>query len=92
MDRILIYSANAQIAKELISASRLIGEATALVLEETAALDLAACGVDVLHSEATGARPADTAAMAELIALAVEHLGASVVLLSSDRRGKELAG
>jgi len=92
MDTILIYSANLNIARELVSAGRLLGTVSALVFDEAAADELAACGTEVLRFEGTGVIASDTAAVARAVALAVAHLGASVVLLGSDRRGKELAG
>ena len=92
MEKILIYSANVSLAKELVSAGRLLGETTALALDEAAAAELAACGTDVLQFSGAGVISADTAAVAKAVALAVERSNASLVLLGSDRRGKELAG
>ena len=92
METILTYSADSGLARELVSAGRLLGTVKALALDEAAAGELAACGTDVLRYDGTGIIPADTAAVAQVIALAAEKAGASVVLLGSDRRGKELAG
>jgi len=92
MQTILTYSANTEIARELVTAGRMLGSATALALDEAATGDLAATGANVLCFEGAGVIPADTAALAKVIALAVHKASATVVLLGSDRRGKELAG
>jgi len=89
---VLIYCTNNRVAKELITAGNLIGAVTALVLTPDDAKELAACGASVLLHTDPSILPADTAAVAELLALAGEQADASVILLGSDRRGKELAG
>ncbi|MCL1846990.1 MAG: electron transfer flavoprotein subunit alpha/FixB family protein [Coriobacteriia bacterium] len=92
MENVLIYSANTGIARELLSAGRPLGEVWALALDEASAEELAACGVAVLRFDGRGVISADTAALAQVVALAVAHSDASLVLLGSDRRGKELTG
>ena len=92
METIIIYSANTEIARELVSAGRMLGSVTALALDEITANDLAATGTDVALYEGTEVIPADTAAVAQIIARAVAETRATVVLLGSDRRGKELTG
>jgi len=92
MEKILIYSDNLQVAKELLTAARLLGEPTALSLDAEAANELVACGAQVLLFENSNILAADTAAISQVVTLAVRQAHASVVLIGSDRRGKELAG
>lgn len=93
MAKVLVYSATTSKAKELLTAANLIGEATALTInDEASANELAACGAPVLSFTDEAITIADTAAVAQVIDLAVQRSVADVVLLTSDRRGKELAG
>lgn len=98
MAKILIYSAKDTLALELLSAARLIaGETGAEIVALTINDDdqgriLANVGAHVYRVNAPDLVMADVAAVADVIAQGVQQLGAGVVLLSSDRRGKELAG
>lgn len=93
MENVLVYSDAVVKAKELLTAAHLIGEATALVINDDASVqELAACGASVLAFSNGAIATADTAAVAQVVALAVEQSSADVVLLASDRCGKELAG
>lgn len=89
----LIYSENPEYVKELASAAKLIGESNVLIIgSEDKAQVYAAMGMDVLLCRNDEVSLADCGAIAELINNAVLDVDADVVLLSSDRRGKELAG
>jgi len=98
MAKILIYSAQDTMALELVSAARLIGgergaEIAALVLNnDEQGQVLTDAGVNVYRVNAADLVLSDVAAVADVIAQGVQQLGAEIVLLSSDRRGKELAG
>jgi len=92
METTLIYSAHSGLAKELVSAGCILGKTLALAMDKAAADELAACGIEVLLFDGEGVISFDTAAVAQAIALAVSHIDATLVLLGSDRRGKELAG
>jgi electron transfer flavoprotein alpha subunit len=93
MAKVLLYSEAPEKAKELLTAARVLGEAVALTINDDAAAQaLAACGVKVLAFSDAAVLSADTAAIAKVVASAVEQSAADVVLLASDRRGKELAG
>jgi electron transfer flavoprotein alpha subunit len=92
MAKVLIYSANVELAKELLTAGRLLGDTTALALGAEDAKVLSDAGAPVLLAADPAISPSDTAAVAQVVGLAAEQCGATVVLLSSDRRGKELAG
>jgi electron transfer flavoprotein alpha subunit len=93
MAKVLIYCESTEAGKELLAAAKLIGDAQALVINDDAvAQDFSASGMDVLLFKDNAVIAADTAAIAQTILLAVQQCGTRVVLLSSDRRGKELAG
>ena len=70
MKKILIYSAQNDLARELITAGRQLGNVCALALDEAAVAALAAAGVDVLRYANSAVSPADTAATARVVALA----------------------
>jgi len=98
MAGILIYSEKDKLALELLTAGRLIAKDTgltvnALVLNNDAqAAGLAGKGAEVYKVNDEAILIADTAAVATALQQAMGKLDASVVLLSSNRRGKELAG
>ncbi|MDI9466988.1 MAG: electron transfer flavoprotein subunit alpha/FixB family protein, partial [Bacillota bacterium] len=98
MAKIMIYSAKDTLALELLSAARTIASNTG---DEIIALTinndeqgqiLADAGATVYKVNASDLILADVAAVADVIAQGVQQLGVEVVLLASDRRGKELAG
>ena len=60
--------------------------------DNDAAQALVDAGAEVFNIENDAITIADTAAVASALAQAVEQLGADTVLLSSNRRGKEIAG
>lgn len=93
MAKAITYSNNTEMALELLTATAVIGhEGMALSInnDEQAGI-LQEAGAKVLKVTAD-INIADTNAIAETIKKAAAELGADTVLLSSDRRGKELAG
>lgn len=98
MAGIMIYSAKDNLALELLSAARALAatsgdEIKALTVNnDSQAQMLSAAGADVYTINSSGLVPADIGAMADSLAQAVQQMAANVVLLSSDRSGKELAG
>lgn len=93
MSKVLVYSESEKLAKELLSAAALIGDAKAVAVNDRALADaLAADGASVLAIDNDAVALGDTAAMAEALKQAAAAAGASVVLLASNRRGKELSG
>ena len=95
MTAILIYSDQDNFALELVTAAR--GLETAQVKAVTInndkqAQSLADAGVDVLKINNDSVVLADVAAVAAAVAQAAEKAGADTILLTSNRRGKELAG
>jgi electron transfer flavoprotein alpha subunit len=98
MAGILIYSDQDKLALELLTAARLIAEdanlnVKALVINNDAqAGELASRGAEVYQICSPELFAADTAALAAALQQVIEKLDLSMVLLSSNRRGKELAG
>lgn len=93
MSKVLVYSESEKLAKELLSAAALIGDTKATAVNDRALADaLAADGANVLAIDNDAVALGDTAAMAEVLKQAAETSDATVVLLASNRRGKELAG
>lgn len=93
MSKVLVYSETEKLAKELLSAAALIGDAKVVAVNDPdLANALAADGASVLAIDNNAVALGDTAAMAEALKQAAGAAGASVVLLASNRRGKELAG
>jgi electron transfer flavoprotein alpha subunit len=93
MKKVLIYSENKNLVRELITAGNAVGKVSAFVLNRDAlAQELASCGVEALLYEDESIQPGDTAAVAAVLTHAVAEYGIDLVLLSSDRRGKELTG
>lgn len=95
---ILIYSEKSGLALELITAARVIAtqigtDINALCLNnDEQAEELAAAGVRTYSVKNIAINLADTAAVARVLQNAAGQLEASIVLLASNRRGKELAG
>jgi len=97
MAGILIYSDKTTLALELLTAAKLIAnndiKINAITINNNEqAEQLAAKGAEtykIINQELT---LSDTAAMASALQQAAEKLDADTVLLSSNRRGKELAG
>jgi len=98
MASILIYSDKEKLASELLTAARIVAkdiglEVRALVLNnDSLGSDLAGKGAEVYKVNDSALLLADTAAVASALRQAADKLDASLVLLSSNRRGKELAG
>lgn len=95
MATVLIYSDKNTLALELLTAAREIGAAAikaVTINDNESAQVLANSGAEVFNIENAELNLADTAAVADALAQAVNQLGTEVVLLSSNRRGKELAG
>lgn len=95
MAGIMIYSVKDKQALELISAAQSVGASpvkAVCINNEAQANALAAAGADVslINNEAISL--ADVAAVASALGQAAAQLGADTVLLSSDRRGREVAG
>jgi electron transfer flavoprotein alpha subunit len=83
---------------ELASAARQIaaaegGEICALTVnDDQQAVELSAMGLKVCSISSSGLSTADVACLADALQKVADQLGVSTVLLSSGRRGKELAG
>lgn len=88
----IIYSEKANLAAELMTAAGEAGlEAKAVAFNDSElANDVAARGVDVVLVKDDAIALGDTAAVAQAVAQVADS--ADVVLLASNRRGKELAG
>lgn len=95
MATVLIYSDKDTMALELLTAAREVGAAAikaVTINDSQSAASLANAGADVYTVENADIILADTAAVAAALGQAVTQLGADLVLLSSNRRGKEIAG
>ena len=99
MAAILIYSDKTKLALELLSAAKLIiAKNNDLTIKAVSinndeqATELAAKGVETHKINNPELSPSDTAAMAAALLQAAEKLDAPTVLMSSNRRGKELSG
>lgn len=98
MAAILVYSDKDRLAAELLTAARLIAGETGLTVKvliinnDGLGADLASRGAEVYQVKNGAVVPADTAAVAAVLQQAAAKLDASIILLSSDRRGKELSG
>lgn len=98
MAGILVYSNKSALALELLSAAAVWAEtggqsiSAVSINDREQAEDLAARGALVYDLEDEALTPADTAAIAGAICQIAEQVNAGLILLSSDRRGKELAG
>ncbi len=98
MAGILIYSETTSFALELLNAAMSIAEETSLGVSAAAingpeqAAELAARGVNVLSISEPNLSISDTAALASALQQTAEQNAMSIILLASNRRGKELAG
>lgn len=94
MAEILIYSDNTNLALELLTAAQIIGQDTKVVCINNSAQtqDLIDRGAQVYQINDSEITISDTAVIADCIAQAASKLESQIVLLASDRRGKELAG
>ncbi|MDD2510060.1 MAG: electron transfer flavoprotein subunit alpha/FixB family protein [Syntrophomonas sp.] len=98
MAGILIYSDKDNLALELLTVARLIADARGLEVKVACINNasqsnlLSAAGVRVYKIENPAVIPADVATVAAALKEASGQLDCSIVLLSSNRRGRELAG
>jgi len=94
MAGVIIYSEKDNLALELISAAKMIDPQVYAVAvnNEAQAEALAAAGATVYSINNAALVLADVAAVAQAVKSAADQAGADTVLLSSNRRGKELAG
>ncbi|SHG51875.1 electron transfer flavoprotein alpha subunit apoprotein [Thermosyntropha lipolytica DSM 11003] len=92
---VLIFSDKANLALELLTAAEAIGEKAKILVinDDEQAEILAHAGAEVYKiNNNNDVVLADTAQIAAVVKEAACKLGADIVLLSSNRRGKELAG
>ncbi len=95
---ILIYGEKTDMVLELLTAARLLASTLSLELgvlainNDMQAKDVAAIGANTYLVRNAAINPADTALVAGMLHQAAQNLNASIILLASDRRGKELAG
>ncbi|MEQ8175530.1 MAG: electron transfer flavoprotein subunit alpha/FixB family protein [Syntrophomonadaceae bacterium] len=98
MAGILVYSNKSTLALELLNAAAAFAQVNSQGIKAVSinnsgmAAELAARGAQVYALDNDALISADTAAIAESLRQLAEQLDVSIVLLSSDRRGKELAG
>ena len=97
MAGILVYSDKTSRALELITAAQMIAKELGLPMEAVSINDAAqaeelAKRVETYKVDNAAINLADTAAVASALKQAAVQLSANIILLSSNRRGKELAG
>lgn len=94
MANVLVFSEKTMLAAELLSAARIISEEVygVSINDELQAGELSARGARVLKINQSELCLADTAAIAAALKQAAEKAEAQVVLLASNRIGKEIAG
>lgn len=98
MAGIIVYSNKSNLALELLNAAAGLAEVggqgikAVSINNKVQAADLAARGAEVLEVEDPTVNTADTAAIARIVGQVADQVGARIIFLSSDRRGKELAG
>ncbi len=98
MTKILVYSEKIQLALELATAAQNLcttgnsGVYMITINGEAQAAELAAKGLQVCNLNAPALNIADTAGMTAALEIAADQLEVSLILLASNRRGKELAG
>ncbi len=94
MAGVIVYSANPELALELVTAARKINDKVVAlsINDDNLAQTLSQAGARAIKLTHPDLQVADTAAVAGAIKQAWDGVPAEVVLLSSDRRGKELAG
>ncbi|MGE5454819.1 MAG: electron transfer flavoprotein subunit alpha/FixB family protein [Methylocystaceae bacterium] len=91
---VLVYSDKVNLACELVTAGQALGfeVQAAAVNDNSLAQALSACGVKVWNIEDSNLNLADTGALASALQQVAEQAGAALILLSSNRRLKEVAG
>ncbi len=98
MAGILIYSDKDNLALELLTAANILKGSLSMGVKAVSINNaqqgeiLAGAGAEVYQINSDGLAIADVAAVAAILKVAVDKLGIDMVLLSSDRRGKELVG
>lgn len=96
MAGVLVYSDKPQLILELVSAAHILTTSPYIHLltlnNEVLAAELAAKGLHVCNLNVLGLNPADTAALSKAVKTAADQLEDDLILLASNRRGKELAG
>jgi len=98
MAQIFVYSEITKLSLELATAAHNLctagdsGVCMITINNETQVAELAAQGLRVCNISAPDLNIADTAGMSIALQKAAEQLETSVILLASNRRGKELAG
>lgn len=94
MAGILVYSDKLNLGLELLTAAKSINSDVKAVAinDDELAQGLSAAGAEVLKVDNDSINIADTALLASTLQQIVEKENISIVLLSSNRRGKELAG
>lgn len=94
MSGVLIHSSKTKLLFELITAAQVINtNVTALTINDDEQAQLAvAKGVKVCKVNIAEIHPYDTVAMAAALCQVAEQIEADMIILSSDKRGKELAG
>lgn len=94
MAGIAFYSHDSELSKELLTVAKLIGpDVKALCINDDSQAELiAGLGAQVYKISNEAVSREDTSATAAAIVSAARELGANTIILSSDRRGKELAG
>lgn len=91
---VLVFSDKIGLARELVTAGQAIGYEVqaAAINDSNMAQELSNCGIKVSSIEDGILSLADTAAIASALKQAAEQIGAELVLLSGNRRMKEVAG
>jgi len=96
MAGILIYSEKTNLAAELLTAAGQLGQGLPVsavsINDEAQVQDLAEKGIVVYRVRHRGVSISDTWAVADVLRQTVARTGAGIILLASNRRGKELAG
>jgi Electron transfer flavoprotein, alpha subunit len=98
MAALLIYSEKSPLAIELLTAAQILAGNTALDIKAVCinnhdqVVEMVSRGAAVFHIVDDNINIADTAAVAAALDQAAQELNASIVILASNRRGKELAG
>lgn len=97
MAGILVYSDKTSCALELVSAAQMTAKELglpfqAVSINDAAQADQLAKRLETYKVENAAINLADTAAVASALKQAAVKLSASIILLSSNRRGKEIAG
>ncbi|HWQ76192.1 MAG TPA: electron transfer flavoprotein subunit alpha/FixB family protein [Syntrophomonas sp.] len=97
MAGILIYSDKTAYALQLVTVAQMIAKETGAAIKAVSVNDAEQAAelakrVDTYKIDNNAVNAGDTAAVASAIKQGAQQLGADIVLLSSNRRGKELAG